>query len=66
MAKRDVNPDLLAKKTFLITVIGAILYISAVFAFVIGGNRREEAQEEREGRAAEAAHAVPAQAEHHP
>ena len=65
MAKRDVNPDLLARKTFLITVVGAILYISAVFAFVIGGNRREEAQE-AEGQLADPAHAVPAQPEHHP
>jgi hypothetical protein len=65
MAKRDINPDLLAKKTFLITVIGAILYISAVFAFVIGGNRREEAQEEQ-GQLADPAHAVPTHAEHQP
>jgi hypothetical protein len=43
MAKTDITPDSLASKTFLITVVGAILYIGVVFAFVIGGNRREEA-----------------------
>ncbi|HKU41046.1 MAG TPA: hypothetical protein VJR89_22945 [Polyangiales bacterium] len=43
MAQKENSPDDLAKKTFLITVIGALLYIGVVFAFVIGGNRREEA-----------------------
>jgi hypothetical protein len=45
VAKQDTTPDSLAKKTFLITIVGAVLYITVVFAFVIGGNRREEAQE---------------------
>jgi hypothetical protein len=44
MAKVTISPDVLASKTFLITVVGALLYIGVVFAFVIGGNRREEAQ----------------------
>jgi len=45
MAKQDNNPDSLAAKTFLITTIGALLYIAVVFIFVIGGNRREAAQQ---------------------
>ena len=44
MAKVTISPDSLASKTFLITVVGALLYIGVVFAFVIGGNRREEAR----------------------
>jgi hypothetical protein len=44
MAKLNINPDSLAAKTFLMTVVGAVLYITVVFAFVIGGNRREEEQ----------------------
>jgi hypothetical protein len=44
MAKKDINPDALAKKTFLMTVVGAVLYITVVFMFVIFGNRREEQQ----------------------
>jgi hypothetical protein len=43
MDKRDVNPDALASKTFTVTILGALLYIVVVFAFVIFGNRREEA-----------------------
>jgi hypothetical protein len=42
MSNPDISPDSLAKKTFLVTILGAILYISVVFAFIIGGNRREE------------------------
>ena len=63
MAKKDINPDLLAKKTFLMTVVGAILYISVVFAFVIGGNRREEDQQGGD-KTPEIAGSV--QLEHHP
>jgi hypothetical protein len=44
MAKADVSPDNLARKTFLMTVVGALLYIAVVFTFVIQGNRREEQQ----------------------
>jgi hypothetical protein len=44
MANKENSPDKLAEKTFLITVVGALLYITVVFAFVIGGNRREEAK----------------------
>jgi hypothetical protein len=44
MAKKENSPDVLAQKTFLITVVGAIIYIVVVFTFVIGGNRREEAK----------------------
>jgi hypothetical protein len=44
MAKKENSPDDLAKKTFFITVVGALLYITVVFTFVIGGNKREEAQ----------------------
>lgn len=39
MAKQDITPDSLAKKTFLITFIGVILYSAVVFVFVIGGNK---------------------------
>jgi len=45
MAPKQTNPDSLAKKTFLITVVGALLYIAVVFIFVIGGNRREAAKQ---------------------
>jgi hypothetical protein len=55
MAKLNINPDSLAAKTFFMTVVGAVLYITVVFAFVIGGNRREEAQ----GLAHETAEALP-------
>jgi hypothetical protein len=65
MAKYNINPDSLAKKTFLLTVVGALLYIGVVFAFVIGGNRREEAAEQQ-GQLADPAHAVVSQPEHHP
>ena len=44
MADKEHSPDNLAKKTFLITMAGALLYIAVVFAFVIGGNKREEAK----------------------
>jgi hypothetical protein len=44
MAKVNITPDSLASKTFLLTVVGALLYIGVVFAFVIGGNRREDHQ----------------------
>jgi hypothetical protein len=44
MANKENTPDALARKTFLITVVGALLYITVVFTFVIGGNRREEAK----------------------
>jgi hypothetical protein len=33
-----INPDSLASKAFLITLIGAVLYFATVFVFVIGGN----------------------------
>jgi hypothetical protein len=42
MAKQDVNPDALASKAFIVTMMGAILYITVVFVFVIFGNRRDE------------------------
>ena len=41
MANQNVNPDALASKTFIVTVVGAILYIAVVFAFVIAGNAQE-------------------------
>jgi hypothetical protein len=41
MANPNVNPDALASKTFIVTVLGAILYISVVFAFVIARNASE-------------------------
>lgn len=44
MAKQDNNPDSLATKTFVVTMLGALLYIAVVFVFIIAGNRREEAQ----------------------
>jgi len=41
MAKSNVNPDALASKTFVVTILGALLYIAVVFAFVIAGNAHE-------------------------
>jgi len=40
MAKQNVDPDALASKTFIVTVLGAILYIAVVFIFVIAGNEK--------------------------
>jgi hypothetical protein len=51
MAKHDVTPDSLARKTFLMTVIGALLYITVVFVFVIAGNRADEKQSQGTGSA---------------
>jgi hypothetical protein len=45
MASKETNPDSLAKKTFAITMVGVLLYVTIVFIFVIGGNRREEAKQ---------------------
>lgn len=42
MGKVDISPDSLASKTFFISMIGALLYVAVVFAFVIGGNRTIE------------------------
>ena len=36
MAKLNINPDSLAAKTFFMTVVDAVLYITVVFTFVIG------------------------------
>jgi len=33
-----ISPESLASKAFLITFIGAVLYFSTVYVFVIGGN----------------------------
>ena len=41
MANQNVNPDALASKTFVVTMLGAILYIVVVFSFVIAGNAHE-------------------------
>ncbi len=43
MANPNITPESLAAKTFAVTILAAVLYISVVFMFVIGGNRREEA-----------------------
>jgi hypothetical protein len=43
MADQEIKPDSLAKKAFIITMLGAILYIGVVFGFVIGGNQRDAA-----------------------
>jgi hypothetical protein len=53
MAKKDItpDPDALARKTFLMTIIGALLYITVVFVFVISGNRRDPSQAHGEGEA---------------
>jgi hypothetical protein len=40
MAKQNVDPDALAGKTFLVTMLGAILYIAVVFIFVIANNAK--------------------------
>lgn len=40
MAKQNVDPDALASKTFLVTILGAILYIAVVFIFVIANNAK--------------------------
>jgi hypothetical protein len=33
-----ISPERLASKAFLITFVGAVLYFTTVFVFVIGGN----------------------------
>jgi hypothetical protein len=38
MANENVQPDSLASKAFLITFIGAVLYFTTVFVFVINGD----------------------------
>jgi hypothetical protein len=43
MANKEINPDSLARQMFIVTMLGALLYITVVFTFIIGGNRREEA-----------------------
>lgn len=40
MAKQNVDPDALAAKTFLVTILGALLYIAVVFIFVIANNAK--------------------------
>lgn len=44
MAKQDDNPDSLAMKLFVVTMLGTLAYITVVFAFILAGNRREQAQ----------------------
>jgi hypothetical protein len=58
MAKQDVNPDALASKTFVVTIVGAILYITVVFVFVIAGNRRDEEEQLKQNQT-EAAKVLP-------
>jgi hypothetical protein len=53
MAKVDVNPDALASKTFFVTLVGALLYITVVFTFVIHGNREDEKAMELEANTAQ-------------
>jgi len=36
MADMNENPDIEAKKWFTIAIVGALLYVSTVFAFVVG------------------------------
>ncbi len=38
MAAENESPEGLAKKWFLLTVVGAVIYFSVVFTFVIRGN----------------------------
>ncbi len=45
MAKQDISPDSLAQKTFVVMLLGAFIYITVVFTFIIGGNRQEESAE---------------------
>lgn len=40
MAKQKVDPDALASKTFVVTILGALLYIAVVFIFVIANNAK--------------------------
>jgi hypothetical protein len=40
MAKQNVDPDALASKAFFVTILGAILYITVVFIFVIANNAK--------------------------
>ena len=40
MAKQNVDPDALVTKTFFVTMLGAILYITVVFIFVIANNAK--------------------------
>ncbi|HEX7480735.1 MAG TPA: hypothetical protein VF331_23240 [Polyangiales bacterium] len=43
MANKEISPDSLARQMFIVTLLGVILYVTVVFTFIIGGNRREEA-----------------------
>jgi hypothetical protein len=40
----QTNPDSEAKKWFTIAIVGAVLYVSTVFAFVIGRDAGPSAQ----------------------
>jgi hypothetical protein len=40
MAKQNVDPEALVTKTFFVTILGAILYITVVFIFVIANNAK--------------------------
>jgi uncharacterized membrane protein len=41
-SKIEISADALASKTFFMAILGALLYVAVVFAFVIGGNRPED------------------------
>lgn len=58
MAKQNVDPDALASKTFIVTILGAILYIAVVFIFVIAGNEKSTGEGAEDAAAAAAAHAA--------
>ena len=55
MAKQNVDPDALASKTFIVTMLGAVLYIAVVFIFVIAGNEKTTGEGASEDAAAQAA-----------
>ena len=61
MANKDITPDSLAKKAFIFTMLGALLYISVVFIFVIGGNKKLDADHAAQ---TPAAHATSQEAVH--
>jgi hypothetical protein len=57
MAKQNVDPDALAAKTFLVTMLGAILYIAVVFIFVIANNAKTTGEPADQEPTAAAVHA---------
>lgn len=51
--KATLEADSEAKKWFRLAVIGTVLYVAAVFAFVINGDLGDEAEEQKQAQEAE-------------